>query len=742
MEDTKSKKKRILGLVLTIVVNLLIVGYIAFREFGAEVRSVQTIEVLDIRLWYLLFAVLCFGIAVYMEYVKYRRMIMTSEGRDDRHGALECAILGKYYDNITPLGAGGQPFQIYYLKKRGLSTGSSAAIPIAGFLALQFAFILVAIVVFITNRTPAEISPVVRVSAYIGLLFYMAVPAAVICFAVMPKPFRKMVGGVTSFLGRLRILKDADKTSANIFASLDEYITSLRIMTRRKFFFAKMLFFSVIYQVAIMSIPYFVLRAFGGANGWWKVFSLVVYIYAAITIIPTPGNAGAAEGSFYAVFSTLEGGFLFWAMIIWRVLVYYMWLLLGLIAVTRRAVTNTKPRGKTPVPAEGPLNIAEVCDLFFPSVDGVVRTVDAYARGMTKRGHYCCVVCPRLDRKYTDTQDYDVFRTPSLYLPGFTFHVPLPIRTAKLKKLFRERTFHVLHAHSPFMLGNLAIRLGRKYNIPVVATFHSKYYDDALNITHSRFLSTIVMNFVVDFYSRVDEVWACSRTTAETLRGYGYNGEIKVMENGVEVLDIPDISAERRRACATLGIPEDRHVLLFVGQTIWHKNLRLVLDTAKLLAERGRDCITIIAGEGYHGAEIRKYAESLDLGDRVMFIGRITDRPLLYGLYDRADLFFFPSLYDNAPLVLREAALAGTPALLAEGSNTAEIVHDGYNGYTAAPAAEAMADKIEEIFASGKREEVGRTAQKTIPVSWDDIVDSVLFAYRKGDGMEYRGEDR
>lgn len=742
MEDTKSKKKRILGLVLTIAVNLLIVGYIAFREFGQEMQSAETIQVLDIRLWYLLFAAGCFAVAVCMEYMKYRRMIMVTEGVDDRRGALECAILGKYYDNITPLGAGGQPFQIYYLKKRGLSTGSSAAIPIAGFLSLQFAFILIAAVVFIVNRRPVQLSPVVRVSAYVGLLFYMAVPGAVVLFAVMPKPFRRVVGGVARFLGRLHLLKDADASAARLFASLDEYITSLKIMTKRRFFFFKMMVMAAIYQLAIMSIPFFVLRAFGGTNDWWTVFSLVVYIYAAITIIPTPGNAGAAEGSFYAVFSSLEGGFLFWAMIIWRVLVYYMWLLLGLVVVTRSAVTASKVSRKKPVPREGPLHIAEVCDIFFPSVDGVVRTVDAYARGIAARGHDCCVICPQIDRRHQDDYPYTVYRTPAFSLPGFSFRVPLPVRTARLRRHFEEKPPHLLHAHSPFMLGNLAIRLGRRYDVPVVATFHSKYYDDALNITHSRFLATILMNIVVDFYCRVDEVWACSRSTAETLRSYGYNGEIKVMENGVEILDIDDIGQERRRAEAVFAIPEGRRVLLFVGQLIWHKNVQLVLDTSKLLHDRGMDFMTILAGEGYHGEEIRKYADGLGLGDRLSFVGRVTDRPLLYGLYDRADLFFFPSLYDNAPLVLREAALAGTPALLTEGSNAAEIVHDGYNGYTAAPTAEAMADKIGAIFASEEHIEVGRNAARTIPVSWSDIVDAVLLAYREGDGMERRsGED-
>lgn len=104
------------------------------------------------------------------------------------------------------------------------------------------------------------------------------------------------------------------------------------------------------------------------------------------------------------------------------------------------------------------------------------------------------------------------------------------------------------------------------------------------------------------------------------------------------------------------------------------------------------------------------------------FLGCVTDRELLRGLYLASDLFFFPSLYDNAPLVLREAAQMGLPALLASGSNSAEVVHDGINGYTADNDCGKMAARIREIFSSGSRAMVGERARQTIPISWDEIV--------------------
>ena len=83
-------------------------------------------------------------------------------------------------------------------------------------------------------------------------------------------------------------------------------------------------------------------------------------------------------------------------------------------------------------------------------------------------------------------------------------------------------------------------------------------------------------------------------------------------------------------------------------------------------------------------------------------------------------------------LVLREAAAAELPALLTEGSNSAEVVEDGVNGFTAPLSAEAMAEKIRGIFASGRLKEVGLKAKQTIPVGWEEIIDRALTAYRTG----------
>ncbi len=361
-------------------------------------------------------------------------------------------------------------------------------------------------------------------------------------------------------------------------------------------------------------------------------------------------------------------------------------------------------------------------DLFYPNIDGVVRTVDRYAANMQ-----ATVVAPRSQKGYVDKDDYPVLRTRALRIPFVGYGWPMPEPSKALKAAIRDFQADIFHVHSPFMLGHYALKQAKKLGIPVVATFHSKYYDDFKRITHSEMLARFVVRYIVRFYNRCDAVWACSEGTAQTLREYGYRGTIEVMPNGADPFSCPDRQAARAAAMEAYHIPADKKILLFVGQMVWQKNLKLVLDTLAALDDSYR---LVLAGTGYYEKQIHDYAKKIGVFDRCIVTGRISDRTMLEGLYLSGQLFFFPSVYDNAPLVLREAATADLPALLVKGSNAAECVVDGENGYLAEESVESMSNRIMKIFENEEhRIQVGQQAARTIPLPWPELTKQVEDAY-------------
>ncbi len=346
-ENKRKKRKKAVMTVLFILLNIAVIAWTAIKEFGGESDSTRFSDV-NINYIYIIPAALCCFGAIFAETVKYALLMKKVDGRVDFKVARRVVLLGRYYDNVTPSGIGGQPFQIYYMSKNGYSDANSAAIPLAGFMSMQYAFILLAAVCFIFGSSLLNIA-IIRVSCWIGLFFYAMFPTCILISALFPKLFSRLLAFFVRLLSRMRLVKNKEEKQKKLTDTVSEYAVSLRGMLAMPSVSVGAMVLSVIYQTLLCSIPYFVLRAFGGAMAWLPCFVTTVAIYASVTFIPTPGNAGAAEGSFFAVFSALSSGYIFWAMMAWRFFVYYIFIILGALIYIRSWLDRRK-NGKEELP--------------------------------------------------------------------------------------------------------------------------------------------------------------------------------------------------------------------------------------------------------------------------------------------------------------------------------------------------------------------------------------------------------
>ena len=103
----------------------------------------------------------------------------------------------------------------------------------------------------------------------------------------------------------------------------------MKKILKTKGLFVKTIALSIGFNTFIAAIPFFVLTAFGGEVGFLPCFVTTMAVMSAICFVPTPGNAGAAEGTFFVVFSALTEGYIFWAMLVWRFFSYYIYIIIG-----------------------------------------------------------------------------------------------------------------------------------------------------------------------------------------------------------------------------------------------------------------------------------------------------------------------------------------------------------------------------------------------------------------------------
>lgn len=349
--------KKTIGIILFVLLNVVVIAVTAVSEFGNSKNATELSEV-KLNWWFLLPAALCFVAAISFEILKYILMIKrlavseelsNKETKLARKNAPKVArrtvLLGKYYDSVTPAAIGGQPFQIYYMRHHsGLPNGASTSIPIVGMIANQIGFLLIAIPCFVFSGI-AYTKPALIVTAWIGLLFYAFWPVMVAGVSFFPKATTKFLKLLVKIFAKIKIIKNRDKALGKIEHEVEEYAKSVKLILKTRGLFFQVVGLSTLFNALIVAIPFFVLTAFGGNIGFMECFVLTVAVMSAVYFIPTPGNAGAAEGTFFMVFSALSTGYVFWAMLFWRFFSYYIYIIMGPIIYFFMHLE--KRRGKT-----------------------------------------------------------------------------------------------------------------------------------------------------------------------------------------------------------------------------------------------------------------------------------------------------------------------------------------------------------------------------------------------------------
>lgn len=373
------------------------------------------------------------------------------------------------------------------------------------------------------------------------------------------------------------------------------------------------------------------------------------------------------------------------------------------------------------------MRIAQFSDSFLPVMDGVGNVVFQYAQNLGRAGHECYVIAPQANTGYRGAFPFEVIDYIGMPLPLLkAYKIGMPALDVHCQNRLNMIQADIVHVHTPFIAGQAGLAFAQKHGCPVVGSFHSKYYDDFKQVTGIELLADAGVRMVVNFYEKCDEVWAVSESSAQTLKDYGYPGDVRVMPNGTDIRDVD--AADLAAAKARFGLGP-APVLLYVGQINWKKNLRRVLEAC---ARVHGDFRLVLAGQGPHEKEVRRLAEELGLSDRAVFAGHIADAKLLNALYRSAALFVFPSQYDNSPLVVREAAAMGTPAVVLRGSSAAECVRDGENGFLCDDDPDDLARVIDGALADAARlERIGQAARETIPVPWSTLVEDVVRQYER-----------
>ena len=375
--------------------------------------------------------------------------------------------------------------------------------------------------------------------------------------------------------------------------------------------------------------------------------------------------------------------------------------------------------------------IGQFNDSFPPVMDGVANVAINYSRILNEYYGKCYMITPR----NPGTMEEFPFEVLSFKSYSVPFRNEYRWGLGQLDYTFWKKLsnipFDIVHAHSPFSTGIVSRRIARNTGIPLVATLHTKYKEDFKSVIKlDALVNNVIIKNIVRFYETADDVWTVNESTIETLREYGYMGEVFVMNNGSDI-PITERDAETRTSIMKkFALNADAPLFAYVGQHIPQKNISLIMDALGILNQQGLNFNMLFIGDGPAREEYQTRTEKLGLSHKIHFTGRISDRELLKRVYASSDAILFPSLYDTSSLVPKEASACLCPTVFVKGSTTSQGVIDGENGFLAKNERSDYAAKIKQIITTdGLSLRVGYGARDTLYVSWIDIVKKAYERY-------------
>jgi len=347
------------------------------------------------------------------------------------------------------------------------------------------------------------------------------------------------------------------------------------------------------------------------------------------------------------------------------------------------------------------MRIMIVTDHYPPTIGGVPTVTHGLAHDFADRGHQVWVVAPSQGSRDERRLEHKVrvYRFSSFEWPAYkALRIPfLPF--VSIRNLLKRSDPHIIHIHSPVVLGNIAQILAGGLRKPVIVTNHYLPVNISPALSSdpvfSKPFSSISYSYLVNFCNRCEYVTAPTNTALNLLYDHGLRAPARVISNGIDLKKFTP-GERSEQVLQRLNLPLDRPIVLHVNRLYDEKRIDVLLDAA---AKMKSNAHIALAGAGPLEADLREQAERLNLGDRVSFLGFVRDADLL-ALRRSSDVFVIPSEAELQSLSTMEAVACGLPVVAANSYALPELVHHGENGYLFQPGnSDEMASYVDKLLA-------------------------------------------
>ncbi len=364
------------------------------------------------------------------------------------------------------------------------------------------------------------------------------------------------------------------------------------------------------------------------------------------------------------------------------------------------------------------MKIAMFTNNYKPFLGGVPISIDRLAKSLKRQGMEVVIFAPTYPETQTDCQT----NQGGQHMPAAPGNADLPEEPKvcryrsllqnvagkavipcwfdpAIEKEFAAGGFDLIHVHHPFAIGSTAAYLSRKYRVPMVFTYHTRYEQylhyanpfsgllkgrkNGFGEAHGTFMDkakeAAVAAYLRHFAKNCRHVFAPTQGIKTVLEDFHCPASVSILPTGLpETNFLRDPKAAQRIRSRYCG--DKKYLFCTVARLAKEKNLDFLLEALALFQYEKGPCFTwMVIGEGPEKARLMQKARRLALDDAVVFVGNVNNREIPF-YCQASDVFLFSSLSETQGIVLLEAMAAGLPVVAVKASGVEDIVVDGQNG--------------------------------------------------------------
>ena len=329
----KNKKKNITNIIILIVISALVLYFCLKDNFKDTFHTLMSVNVI-----WLIVAILMMVLYWFFRSVSMYSITRKFKSDYKFKSSFRLVVETQFFHAITPFASGGQPYEIYSLKRENISISDVTNISIQNFIVYQIALVLLGVIALFSNMFLNLYSNVnlLKGLIIIGFLVNTFVIVVLFLFTFSKKLHQAIVKFIINVLSKFKLIKNKEEIVSKMENTINDFNKGAKKILKDKKHFVSLIFINFLSLVMLYLIPVILLYSLSDYTSFNGIDAVITSAYVMLigSFVPIPGGSGGLEYSFIKFYGNfLSGSKLSVLMILWRFITYYLGMFVGAIAL-------------------------------------------------------------------------------------------------------------------------------------------------------------------------------------------------------------------------------------------------------------------------------------------------------------------------------------------------------------------------------------------------------------------------